>query len=418
MAEAATVIQLIQFSGFVLSCCYEYISKAKDAPKEIQKVIDEVGSLENILKNLKPLAEAPDDERFVILKGLNHPDGPFQACSTALNEIEKKLKALTELSNIRRRLQWPLEAGTIEATIRKLRDHKISFILALAGQSAVSDEIIEKAIVGVQNSVDDIQTKQLHDRILEWLQGADPSTNHNAAQKKRAAGTCEWLISSKQFQAFTDGENQLMWLHGIPGAGKTVLSSAAIEHISNSADLREGKVIYYYFDFNDHAKQTCFGFLQSLVKQICSQSDTTPAEIVKLHAECKGATPSTEQLIDTLTCLLSQDSATFIIIDALDECKEEEDEEERSAVLSALREIKSSASGPFNIFVASRPEIDITREMSDICNIDLDVQSALVDEDIRCHVRSCLAKDAKLKRWPPDIKKEIEDKLTNDANGM
>jgi hypothetical protein len=63
----------------VLSCCYEYISKAKDAPKEIQKVINEVSSLEGILKNLKPLAEAPGNDRFVILKSLNRTGGPFGA---------------------------------------------------------------------------------------------------------------------------------------------------------------------------------------------------------------------------------------------------------------------------------------------------------------------------------------------------
>ena len=418
MAEAATVVQLVQFSGLVLSCCYEYISKAKDAPKEIQKVIDEVSSLEGILKNLKPLAEAPGDDRFVILKSLNRTGGPFEACSTALKEIDKKLRTLNESSNVRRRLQWPLEAGKIEATIQKLGEHKISFILALAGQSAIDDELMKKAIDGTKSTVDDIQAKQLHDRILAWLQGADPSTNHNAAQKKKESGTCEWLISLKQFQSFIEGENQLMWLHGIPGAGKTVLSSTVIDHISASADLGEKKVIYYYFDFNDHAKQTCFGFLQSLVRQICSRSNTAPTDIVKLHAECNGASPTLEQLIETLISLLSRESTVYIIIDALDECKEEEDEEERRAVLDALRDIKSSATGPFNIFVASRPEIDIAREMSDLCDIDLDVQAALVDEDIRCHVRSCLAKDARLKRWPPNVKKEIEDKLTNDANGM
>jgi hypothetical protein len=311
-----------------------------------------------------------------------------------------------------------LEAGKIEATIQKLGEHKISFILALAGQSAVDDELMKKSIDDIKSTVDDIQAKQLHDRILAWLQGADPSTNHNTAQKKKESGTCEWLIRSKQFQSFTEGENQLMWLHGIPGAGKAVLSSTVIDHISASADLGEKKVIYYYFDFNDHAKKTCFRFPQSLVRQICSQSNTAPADVVKLHAECNDASPTLERLIETLVSLLSQESTVYIIVDALDECKEKEDEEERRAVLDALRDIKSSATGPVNIFVASRPEIDITREMSDLCDIDLNVQAALVDEDIRYHVRSCLSKDTRLKRWPPNVKQEIEDKLTNDANGM
>jgi hypothetical protein len=205
MAEAATIIGLIQFGGIVLTSCYEYISKAKDAPKEIQKLIDEVSGLEGHLKNLKPLAEAPGDDRFAILKSLNRPGGSFEACSTALKEIDKKLTGLNELSNMRRRLQWPLEAGKIEAAIQKLGEHKLSFILALAGQSAIDDDHLKKAVDATQSAVVDLQANQLLERMLTWLQGADPSTNHTAAQKKKEFGTCEWLINSEKFRAFSEG---------------------------------------------------------------------------------------------------------------------------------------------------------------------------------------------------------------------
>jgi hypothetical protein len=71
MAEAATVIQLIQFSGLVLTCCYEYIDKAKRAPKEIQNAIDETNSIKSLLERLQGIASNPNDDRFVILKSLN-----------------------------------------------------------------------------------------------------------------------------------------------------------------------------------------------------------------------------------------------------------------------------------------------------------------------------------------------------------
>ena len=87
-------------------------------------------------------------------------------------------------------------------------------------------------------------------------------------------------------------------------------------------------------------------------------------------------------------------------------------------MLNALREIKSSSTGLCNMFVASRPEAGIAREMSDICNVDVEVQAVLVDEDIRCHVRSCLNKDTRLKRWPQPVKIEIEEMLVKGANGM
>jgi hypothetical protein len=293
--------------------------------------------------------------------------------------------------------------------------HKTTFILALAGYNAALTESVGVAIEDVKSSVDAMRAKEQRDRILEWIKGRDSSINHNAARKKKEAGTCEWLLRSQQFRSFTEQENQLMWLHGIPGAGKTVLSSSVIDHLSAS---KSQKIIYYYFDFNDHASQTCCSCLRSLVWQFCSQSDQTPEAVAGFYEECKGAAPSSEQLIQVLITILGNEAGTYIIIDALDECMDREEAEERTAMLNALNEIKTCATSPVNVFVASRPEADITSEMADICDIDMDVQAALVDEDIRCHVRACLAKDARLKTWPAPVKKEIEDKLTGDANGM
>ncbi|KAH7420282.1 ankyrin repeat-containing domain protein [Cadophora sp. MPI-SDFR-AT-0126] len=418
MAEAATVIALIEFSAKVLKYSYEYISKAKNAPNGIQSVIDEISSLKGILENLKPFAEDQTDERFVLLKSLNRSNGSFQACSKGLEELERKLRALTEASNVRRRMLWPLEAKKIDEVLQKLGAHKTNFILALAGDNAASNLVVEGAISDIKGSLVDMQAREEQNRILEWLKGADPTTNHHAALKKKESGTCEWLLRSEQFQKFASGEGQLMWLHGIPGAGKTVLSSAVIEHLLSSPTKVGRNVVYYYFDFNNRGKQTALGCLQSFVYQFCQQSGGTSPEILKLYQDCNGAGPNLQQLTETLTQLFSQDSPVFVIIDALDECKQEDGEEERVLVLEALREIKTSTSAALNIFVASRPEADITREMEALCDINLDVQSALVDEDIRCHIRSCLGTDARLKRWPDSVKKEIEDKLTNDANGM
>src|SRR5262245_51373211 len=110
MAEAATVIQLLHFSGQVLTFCYDYIDKAKNAPKEIQAIIDDIASLKGLLERLQNIANDPDDERFTLLKSLNRENGAFQTCSKCLAELDKKLKALAEASSTVRRLQWPLQA--------------------------------------------------------------------------------------------------------------------------------------------------------------------------------------------------------------------------------------------------------------------------------------------------------------------
>ncbi len=73
-------------------------------------------------------------------------------------------------------------------------------------------------------------------QISRWLKGADSTTNHNAARKKHEPGTGDWLFNSDKFQAWTDGDGNFMWLHGIPGAGKTVFEvrlSTAAQYVAN-----------------------------------------------------------------------------------------------------------------------------------------------------------------------------------------
>lgn len=47
-----------------------------------------------------------------------------------------------------------------------------------------------------------------------------------------------------------------MWLYGIPGCGKTILSSSIIQDtIQRSNDDPTNAVAFYYFDFNEIQKQ-------------------------------------------------------------------------------------------------------------------------------------------------------------------
>jgi hypothetical protein len=194
MAEVATVIQLVQFSGDVLLICYNYIQKAKNAPKEVQRTIDKVSSLRSNLEHLKPLAD-DTDHRFIIPKSLNQPNGTFEDCFETLKALEKKLTARTEASEARRRLQWPLETKKVNELLQKLAGHKTAFILALTGDVAKSTAEIEVAVRDIKSSLEEMKIKEQRERVLGWLKGPEPGTSHQKAQESKEAGTCEWLIN-------------------------------------------------------------------------------------------------------------------------------------------------------------------------------------------------------------------------------
>lgn len=62
------------------------------------------------------------------------------------------------------------------------------------------------------------------DRILEWVSSTRHQSHHSQIYKKVLKGTGEWLLRSPELYHWQDSSSsQIMWLHGIPGSGKSRL---------------------------------------------------------------------------------------------------------------------------------------------------------------------------------------------------
>jgi len=60
--------------------------------------------------------------------------------------------------------------------------------------------------------------------ILEWFSVIPYKGHHDLAIEGRVAGTGQWLFQRKEFKHWQESEkSEILWLHGIPGAGKTKL---------------------------------------------------------------------------------------------------------------------------------------------------------------------------------------------------
>ena len=67
------------------------------------------------------------------------------------------------------------------------------------------------------------ERKQLMARVSQWLAPLSQTARHESFRDARLAGTGQWLIDRPEFRGWLDPEQcvePLLWLHGIPGAGK------------------------------------------------------------------------------------------------------------------------------------------------------------------------------------------------------
>jgi len=125
-------------------------------------------------------------------------------------------------------------------------------------------------------------------KICDWLSAPDPSTNYHKAYKQRQAKTGLWLLESVEFTEWKGNAASRLWVHRIPGCGKTVLSSIVIEHLLQHCHNNIKMVTaYFYFDFNDTQKQDPELIVRSLFCQLLRRSSITLNCVSALFSSCE-----------------------------------------------------------------------------------------------------------------------------------
>ncbi|RMJ06853.1 hypothetical protein CDV36_013538 [Fusarium kuroshium] len=209
------------------------------------------------------------------------------------------------------------------------------------------------------------QDKEKNAEILQWLSSIPHLSDHDAARAGRVHGTGEWLL---RHQVYNDWWNtsasMVLWLHGIPGCGKTKLSSKVIDGLMDlgSSNLDSEGLAYFYCDRNQEDHQQPTRVLQSLVRQLATKTtkELIMSFIVDLYDQRKSTGFAMSQLTvlecrDLAVKMLSRYSQTTIVIDGLDECNKET----RYILMDALEEFLNSSSHPVKIFIASRNDTDL-----------------------------------------------------------
>ena len=135
LSGAAGVIAVVQISGKVFDLCRTYYLEVKNARKDIQRLRDEVTSLQDVLASVADLADAPSSGKLSILGLLNRPNGPVQQCHTELTRLVAELEPGQGKDTMKqfglRALKWPFSSKDVDKAIIAIGRYKATFDLAL-----------------------------------------------------------------------------------------------------------------------------------------------------------------------------------------------------------------------------------------------------------------------------------------------
>ncbi|KAK0627418.1 hypothetical protein B0T14DRAFT_135829 [Immersiella caudata] len=183
-----------------------------------------------------------------------------------------------------------------------------------------------KAQIHIENMAFQQQLKQkLGDIKLSIEMKLDVPTytaDHQEAKRNRLPSTGDGILKDDRFVEWCKGLDQathLLYVHGKPGAGKTIVASRIIDHLQES--FPACRVLFFYFRHHDESKTTMTGMLRALLAQLLCQDDSL-SEL--FHKSFSSMTQphirSLEKLQYLLTATLKSQRMCFIVLDGLDEC--------------------------------------------------------------------------------------------------
>jgi hypothetical protein len=225
------------------------------------------------------------------------------------------------LKRIGRALKWPFDKDEIQELTDRIHT---SLQMVMTALTQTNLEIGRETHTNARDAKDILQAQELQ-RILDWISPLDFRATQESAQKQPVKGTCHWFLEHPSFTGLENGLIPLLWCHGIPGAGKTLLASSAFEHLNSTLDFRN-VVMVAFCAFNDEQTHSALGILSALLRQLVfvrqGLSDETQTLCKEHISGQKKLRPSLEQLCEALNAEMSRLDSSFIILDGLDEMPE------------------------------------------------------------------------------------------------
>jgi hypothetical protein len=254
-----------------------------------------------------------------------------------------------------------------------------------------------------------------HQAILDWIRIT--SINYALQQSdfisRRQEGTGQWLLDSAVFQTWLNTDKQTLFCPGIPGAGKTILTSIVVEELvmrfENDANIG---IAYLYCNYQQQYKQKIEDLLASLLKQFVQEQPSIPDSVKTLYDRHKDkrTRPSLDEISGALQSVTAAYSRVFIIVDALDECQTSDGCRQR--FLSGLFDLQAKCGA--NLFATSRPISSIEKEFEGHTILEIRASA----QDVRRYLEGHMFRLPGFVVRNLELQDEIKTKIVKAVDGM
>ncbi|KAL5585678.1 hypothetical protein FOVSG1_013370 [Fusarium oxysporum f. sp. vasinfectum] len=430
MADPLSIIGVIGVAGQIIQMTIQFGLDWKDAPADVKSFMTELQVLKTTLSETntnvvlnQDFADAFHGRHSALLSqltGLARATDTSLMIATCQTELEHLLAELKKQAKGHRvgweRIKGGFLSKKTRETVENLhRQCQILNRLVSIDGAALGATILKEAREERKERLDrEAATQQ--GAVLNWLTSVDFASQQSDFIRRRQSGTGQWFLDSPEFQAWLQTDQQTLFCPGIPGAGKTILTSIVVDELmTRFGNDKTIGIAYVYCDFRRQDKQTAEDLLASLLKQLAQSQSSLPESVKSLHDKHKdkGTRPSLDEVSGALYSFAALYSRTFIIIDALDEAPFGD----RHKFLAALSNLRQGWQAHLNIFTTSRPEVASHFEEHFNGYMPREIRAA--DSDVLSYVNGRLStiRRPRLSKFP-ELQDAIRKQAVEAADGM
>ncbi|KAK0645722.1 heterokaryon incompatibility protein [Cercophora newfieldiana] len=246
--------------------------------------------------------------------------------------------------------------------------------------------------------------------------------------------TSAWVLSHIAFSRWlNEDSNSVLWLHGDPGKGKTMMAISLTQEIAGivheAGHTKVGQV-HFFCDNKDSRRKTATSILRGLIYQLICQFPETCVFLREQWEKQKDqlfdSPNSVHSLWRIFRMIAGHDALEkiYVVIDALDEC----DPESTGELLSLLETYIDSDSkrpdhlrqgqdkpGKVKWLLTSRNEAAVQELMIGALDISLEENYILVSRSVNKFIEAKLAKLQRVKKYDTNLRDFVGQTLREKA---
>ena len=370
----ASIGTLIQGADYIRKTLNDYRKGGRDR----ERLLTEVNNLKTVLDQLK----VGDDQARNIGKQeawldsvghLSSKGGILDQIEDVISEIRLKTQRKPGLRGTIIQWTWPFVQEDVDRNVRQMQRLSQNVSLAVQDASLKFTLAIHERVA----HVDTVVNKRELRAILEWLSTLNFLEQQRLEFLKAFPGTCEWFLSSPEYNAWKQKQQRVLYCAAIGGAGKTILASVAIDDLRKQMVGQDVGILLLYCKHDRPDTYSTEKLAMALLRQLIQiKKGLIPPDLEELlekHYYTNDTRPALDEVLKVMNTHLSAFSASFIILDGLDEIQEAT----REQIITFLMKLDG---GP-SIMFTSRP-VDIIEKIFNPITSDHDFDDdASTDSD-------------------------------------